>query len=59
MVRYLNMVTSYGVETVDQLEQKDFNSYREFKAELKRLINEYRLAGMPVYSSQRCTKDWK
>lgn len=59
MVRYLNTVTSYGVETVDQLEQKDFNSYREFKAELKRLINEYRLSGMNVYSSQRCTKDWK
>jgi len=59
MVRYLNMVTSYGVETVDQLEQKDFNSYTEFKAELKRLINEYRLSGMNVYSSQRCTKDWK
>jgi hypothetical protein len=53
------MVTSYGVETVDQLEQKDFNSYTEFKAELKRLINEYRLSGMNVYSSQRCTKDWK
>lgn len=63
---YLNIKTSLGVETVDQLDRKDFKigfeGYREFKAELKRLKNEYRIASSyysSIYSSQRCTKYWK
>jgi len=60
---YLNIKTVYGVETVDQLERKDFNQnyqgYKDFCNELKRLKKEYRLCGMNVYSSQRCTNDWK
>lgn len=59
MIRYLNLKTVYGVETVDELDQKDFPTYREFRKELNRLIGEYRLAGMQVYSSQRCTKEWR
>jgi hypothetical protein len=55
---YLNMKTNYGVETVDQLDRKDFKSYKEFRTELIRLRNEYHLAGMNVYISQRATKDW-
>lgn len=59
---YLNIKTQYGVETVDQIERKDFNSYKEYCIELKRLKNEYRLASncySNIYSSQRCTNDWK
>ena len=56
---YFNLKTNYGVETVDELSQSDFNSYREFRKELNRLISEYHMAGMAVYSSQRCTNDWK
>lgn len=56
MVRYLNLKTSYGIETVDQLDSKDFDSLKEFKAELKRLIREYHLCKMPVYSSQKQAK---
>jgi len=62
MVVYLNMKTSYGTETVDQLDKKDFKgaySYKEFRAEKLRLINEYRLCGMNVYSSQRACSNWK
>lgn len=58
MIRYLNTRTSDGVETVDQLELKDFADYKAFKAELIRLINEYHISGVLVYSSQRCTKEW-
>lgn len=58
-MKYLNMKTNYGIETIDELDPKDFGSYREFRTELKRLVGEYHLAGMPVYTSQRCTKDWK
>ncbi len=58
MKRYLNFKSVYGTETVDELSRKDFPSLQEFIKELKRLKSEYRLAGIDVYSSQRCTKDW-
>ena len=56
---YLNTITGYGVETVDELDRNDFPTFREFKAELKRLIFEYRLAGINVYRSQRSTNEWR
>jgi hypothetical protein len=56
MTRYINFKGSHGVETVDQLERKDFESYKAFKLELNRLLTEYRLAGMSVYISQRQSK---
>lgn len=59
MKRYLNMRSSEGVETVDELDSKDFKSPREFRAELIRLKNEYALAGMAVYVSQVPCRDWK
>ena len=48
-MKYLNIKSCYGVETVDQLDKNDFNSLKEFKQELKRLVNEYRIAGINVY----------
>jgi hypothetical protein len=56
---YFNMRSSYGVETVDELSREDFATSKEYRNEVRRLIGEYSLAGMPVYPSQRCTKDWK
>jgi hypothetical protein len=56
---YLNMRTNYGTETVDQVCREDWPTYRDFKKEVNSLIYNYRLAGMQVYTSQRCTKDWK
>jgi len=52
-IKYLNIKTSQGVETVDQLNRNDFNNSKEFRKEIKRLVNEYRIAGMNVYVSQR------
>ena len=57
-MKYFNIKTSYGVETIDQLDEKDFNSYSEYIKELRRLKNEYKLAGMEVYLSQKATKEW-
>lgn len=57
-MRYLNLKTSYRVETVDELDPKDFTTRREFRKELNRLVSEYHLAGMHVYVSQRCDKTW-
>lgn len=59
MTRYINMRTVYGVETVDELTREDFASRKEFVNELTRLIGEYRMAGMNVYRSTRCTKEWR
>lgn len=57
-MKYFNIKTTYGVETIDQLDAKDFNSYSEYIKELRRLKNEYKLAGMNVYLSQKATKEW-
>ena len=59
MKRYFNFKSNYGVETVDELSREDFNTVKEFRKELSRLAGEYRLAGIPVYISSRCTKEWK
>jgi hypothetical protein len=57
---YFNIKTNNGVETIDQISDKDFPSYKDFMTEKKRLLNEYRLCGMSgVYFSFRCTNDWK
>ena len=58
-MKYFNYKTGYGVETVDQIDQKDFIWYKEYRQELRRLLGEYRLAGMNVYISSRSSKDWR
>ena len=60
-IAYLNTKTSYGTETLDHLDSKDFPSYKEFRAEKKRLRSEYVLAGGhgEVYWSQRSVKGYK
>jgi len=59
MITYLNMKTAYGVETVDEINSEDFNTLQEYITERRLLMHEYRLAGMNVYRSSRCTKAWK
>lgn len=56
---YLNIKTSQGIETVDELNPKDFETRKAFRKELKRLCGEYRLCDMAVYSSQRSTNEWR
>ena len=55
---YLNMRTQQGTETIDQINRKDFATFREYKRELKSMIDNYHLINMPVYKSQRACKDW-
>lgn len=57
-MKYLNLKTNYGIETIDCLNRFDFKTYKEYRIELIRLINEYKLCGMNVYTSQRATKDF-
>ena len=63
ITRYFNMRGPYGVETVDELssdeEGHNFKTRSDFNREINRLVTEYRMGGMPVYTSSRCTKDWR
>jgi len=56
---YLNWQGPAGRETLDELDPADFKTYRELLAESRRLISEYALAGMAVYSSSRACKGWR
>lgn len=56
---YLNMKTSEGVETVDEFTREKGQSPIEFRKYISQMIREYHIAGMNVYKSSRCTKDWK
>lgn len=58
MAIYLNMKTSQGVETIDEFTRPAEQSIKEFRQYVNKMIGEYRLAGMNVYRSNRCTKDW-
>jgi hypothetical protein len=63
MIRYFNLKSAYGTETVDELERKDFPTLKDFRNELRRLITEYNMAynpsGLHVYISTRSTKEWR
>ena len=56
---YLNMRGTDGVETVDEFTREPNQSPREFNIYVRKMTNEYRIAGMNVYTSSRCTKYWK
>lgn len=56
---YLNMKTSLGVETVDEFSPEPNQSPKDFRKYVSQMVSEYRLSGMNVYQSSRCTKDWK
>lgn len=53
------MRTSEGVETIDEFTREENQSPREFRIYVCEMKREYRIAGMNVYQSSRCTNDWK
>jgi len=56
---YFNTKTSQGVETIDEFTIESQQTHKEFKKYVNQMINEYTTAGINVYKSSRCTKDWK
>jgi hypothetical protein len=58
-MKYYNMKSVYGIETIDEIDPKDYIFYKEYRIELRRLRDEYRMCGMDVYISSRSTKDWR
>jgi hypothetical protein len=60
MIRYINLKNSQGIETVDEIDSKDFPTLRAFKAEVKRLVKEYnQTPGGVYYASQKSTRAWR
>jgi len=50
---FLNWKSGYGTETVDQFTQEPGQTLKEFREYVNKMIKEYHLAGMSVYTSQR------
>jgi len=57
-IKYINIKTNYGTETLDEIRQKEFKTRRDYIKEYKKLLYEYRLSEQSVYLSQRASKDW-
>jgi len=57
---YLNFKTGGQVETVDEFTQGQNapSGYFDFLKYVRKMANEYRMAGMAVYQSQRADKTW-
>ena len=59
MKKYINIKNQGIVETIDEFDSNEFESYLDFKKEVKRVYQEYILAGDKVYISSRCDRDWR
>ena len=59
MKKYINTKFNNVVETIDQVDRADFNSYTDFRKEVKRLVSEYSMAyNQYCYSSKKSDKNW-
>jgi len=56
---YLNMRTSQGIETVDEFTQEAGQYWKDFRKYVREMVRNYQEAGMNVYRSSRCTKEWR
>ena len=60
MIRYINTKFKKETETVDELNSNDFNTFKEFRKELRRLTSEYSMAyNQYCYISCRSTRAWR
>jgi hypothetical protein len=60
MRKYINIKTSEGVETIEEMHSTDYPSIDSFKAALTTRIGSYRMIfkRAAVYASQRCSNEW-
>ena len=59
MIVYINQKTTQGVETLYEINSNDYKTLRDFRKSIREDIENYAEAGEFVYSSSRCTKDYK
>ena len=61
-MKYINQKFSNGeIETIDCINRNDFKSFKEYKKELRFLLENYKCAHKSehIYISQRSTKNFK
>ena len=61
-MKYINQEFSNGeIETIDCINRNDFKSFKEYKKELRFLLENYQSAHKSehIYISQRSTKNFK
>jgi hypothetical protein len=58
-IRYINAKFSREIETIDEVDPKNFETLKEFHKYVRFLVREYRISGHPAYSSSRCTNEWR
>lgn len=63
-VTYINLKNSKGeVETIDEVCFNEFNSVHEYRNNINNTLTEtrnaYRYTDYLIYSSNKCTNDWK
>ena len=56
---YINWKGPQGRETVDEFEQEPGQARREFMQHVWKMMLEYQMAGMAVYSSSRPCANWR
>ncbi|UUV43264.1 hypothetical protein RCCWILLIS_92 [Rhodobacter phage RcCWillis] len=56
---FFNWKGGAGRETVDELSREEFETEKAFRAEIRRLVGEYHLCGMAVYTSSRACQNWR
>lgn len=59
MIVYLNARYGRSVETIDEFDSSNNKNLKEFFDYVKKMMQEYRIAGIPVYRSSRSTKEWR
>ena len=59
MTIYLNWKGPQGRETLDEFTRETGQTQRDFMIYVRKMIDEYRTAGMNVYRSSRCCANWR
>ena len=59
MIKYINIKTNCGIETVDEFNSDDHIDERPFFKYVRDMCKEYNMTMLGHYISQRCTNDWK
>lgn len=60
---FFNWRGPIGRETVDEISRDEFpqgkEGFKQFRKEIQRLVGEYKLCGMAVYTSSRACANWR
>ncbi len=61
MIRYINWRCNGEIETIDELDSKDYPTTHQFRVALTTLLSQHRMYIRDgyVYTSRRCNKHWK